>query len=118
MKKILVFLLLVCTLTLCLASCSVSKKDIVGTWRSEWDYNGSNFVGLIEINDDGTYESKTYKFINYGLDYTLSSSKSGEYKIKGKVIYLYQTETKWTEYNYIDGQLENGGLYYTLWEES
>lgn len=116
MKKLIGILLLVCTLTLCLASCGVSDDEVVGTWRGEWEYNGNDFVGVIYINEDGTYSKATYKFINYGLDYTLSSSEAGKYEIDGKEIRLYETESKWSTYTYVDGKLENGGHYYERME--
>lgn len=114
MKKIISILLLICTLTLCLASCGVSKKDLVGTWRGEWEYNGNTFVSVIEIYDNETYTDKTYK--NYNL--VSPTIESGKYEIKGNTIILYKTDTKYTVYNYKDGQLENGGHYYARLENN
>ena len=113
MKKTVSAILLMVTLLLCLASCGLSKKDVVGTWRGEWVYNGNEIVSLLELKEDGTYVDKTYRIS--GLSYKLSSTESGTYSIKGKEIICKSNDFDGhsTSYNYIDGQLENGNHYYT-----
>lgn len=108
MKKIISIVLLVCTLVLCLASCS-SKEKFIGTWRGEWEYNGNLYVSIIDIYEDETYKEVTYK------NYAYYSTETGKYEIEGNEIRLYETEKRWTAYKYIDGQLENGGHYFSLW---
>ena len=109
MKKIISIVLLICTLTICLASCSTSKDKFVGTWRGEWEYNGDLFVSVIDIYEDETYKEVMYK------NYSYHSTETGKYEIEGNEIHLYETDKRWTTYKYTNGQLENGGHYFSPW---
>lgn len=115
MKRIISVLLIVCTLTVCLASCGGTLEDeLAGTWRAEWKKSdGYTYIDVIEIKDGGTYEKRTYRYYYSRLnDLVQLPSVRGVYEIKGNAIVLYETTIKYTVYNYTGGQLENGGVYY------
>ena len=106
MKKLISILLLISVLTLCLASCDVSKKDIVGTWRGEWEHNGNEFVATLQINYNGTFSTTTYK---NGEFYYLHT---GEYEIDGMDISCYYEERRAHAYTYSNGIIKNGDTPY------
>ena len=48
----LIALLILCTL---LAACGPTKDELVGTWTSEWIYNGKSIESIIYLYKSGDY---------------------------------------------------------------
>ena len=117
MKKIISALLLICILTLSLASCGVSKDKLIGMWRGEWEYNGNDIISVFELKEDGTYTEITFKRSAHATDYSISSTENGTYEIKGKKVRLSDAPGSATEFTYKNGKLENGGHYYEQVED-
>lgn len=102
MKKTLSVILLV-VLCLSLASCAVTKKDLVGTWTGSWTYEGNAIERTIVLEDDGTYRSTIYQ------NGSFAKAESGVYEIDGNSISLHETgEMGYSVFDYKGGKLVNG----------
>ena len=87
MKKIIVFMLVLLSSTLCLSSCSkdddinLSKESVIGTWDVTWaEMDGESLdvpagYVYITLNIDGTYKVVMF-----------SDRYSGTYKIEGNTV--------------------------------
>ncbi|MCJ2381446.1 hypothetical protein MUN53_12645 [Parabacteroides sp. AGMB00274] len=87
MKKIIVFMLVLLSSTLCLSSCSkdddinLSKESVIGTWDVTWaEMDGESLdvpagYVYITLNNDGTYKVVMF-----------SDRYSGTYKIEGNTV--------------------------------
>lgn len=87
MKKIIVFMLVLLSSTLCLSSCSkdddinLSKESVIGTWDVIWaEMDGESLdvpagYVYITLNNDGSYKVVMF-----------SDRYSGTYKIEGNTV--------------------------------
>ena len=87
MKKIIVFMLVLLSSSLCLSSCSkdddinLSKESVIGTWDVTWaEMDGESLdvpagYVYITLNNDGTYKVVMF-----------SDRYSGTYKIEGNTV--------------------------------
>lgn len=87
MKKIIVFMLVLLSSTLCLSSCSkdddinLSKESVIGTWDVTWAEMDGESLDIpagyvyITLNNDGTYKVVMF-----------SDRYSGTYKIEGNTV--------------------------------
>lgn len=87
MKKIIVFMLVLLSSTLCLSSCSkdddinLSKESVIGTWDVTWaEMDGESLdvpagYVYITLNNDGTYKVVMF-----------SDRYSGTYKTEGNTV--------------------------------
>lgn len=87
MKKIIVFMLVLLSSTLCLSSCSkdddinLSKESVIGTWDVIWaEMDGESLdvpagYVYITLNNDGSYKVVMF-----------SNRYSGTYKIEGNTV--------------------------------
>jgi len=87
MKKIIVFMLVLLSSTLCLSSCSkdddinLSKESVIGTWDVTWaEMDGESLdvpagYVYITLNNDGSYKVVMF-----------SDRYSGTYKIEGNTV--------------------------------
>lgn len=111
MKFVKSFVTVAVLLAICLSlvACSISKKDVVGTWKGSWDYKGNHFDETIVIREDGTYAATMYKNHQY------YKTETGTYSIDGKELNLHPNGDKGqsTPYNYKSGKLENNGHMFT-----
>ena len=102
MKKLGILILIVSILIMAI-SC-VSKDEIIGTWNSEYTYNGNSFNYTFTLENDGTWTGIVYK------NGYLSSTKYGTYTIEGNKVSLRENgEVSKTIYTYSSGTLENSG---------
>ena len=101
--KILVAIILICSICLGLCACGISKHDAVGTWVGTYVYNGNQFSRSFVLSADGTYAEVTYK------NGALSDSEIGTYEVKGGKVILHENGNMGTstEYKYKGGALVN-----------
>ena len=108
MKKTIAMLCIIVMLTCMLASCGASLNDLIGTWHSDYTYNGSKYSVTFYIDEDGSYGEVTFK------NGVLHSTESGDVEIEGSTVYLHPTGSKSrTVFTYKDGTLLNGDHVYT-----
>lgn len=106
-------LLLALVIVFCaLASCAVSKDDLIGTWKGEWTYNGDKYSGTITLKYTGYYTQTVYK---NGI---IHSYETGDYEIDGKTVRLYNDDAlvhhgEAHVFKYSNGKLTSGVSVYT-----
>lgn len=111
MKFVKSFVTVAVLLAICLSlvACSLSRKDVVGTWTASWTYNGNSIQKTIVIREDGTYTSTIYRNSKH------YETETGTYSIDGKELNLHPNGDKGqsTPYDYKNGKLDNNGHKFT-----
>ena len=83
------------------------KEYLVGLWRSNYVYEGNDFVAFIEYYEDGTYLEILFK------NGAFRSTEAGNYTFEK---HLVENElfdgSAYTRYVLENGQLENGGRFF------
>ena len=101
----LISFVLIAMLCVNLCACGISKTQVVGTWSSNYEYNGSQFSATFELSDDGTYSQIYYK------DGNRHKNEVGTWEIVEGQLRLHENgeEGSYAEYTYQNGKLINGG---------
>ncbi len=86
----------------------LDKEYLVGIWRSEYVYNGSDFIAIIEYHEDDTYLEVIFK------DGAFRSTEEGIYNFNNHSVKneVGDDGMKYTRYELENGELENGGRYF------
>ena len=102
-KKIIIACILAVLAFIILLSLLGAKREIVGLWTGEWDYNGKHINFGIEFTEDGRFGSLAF------ANNKLSSEKYGSYKVGlFRVICKDSTQAE-IHYWHIAGHLINNG---------
>lgn len=100
-------LLMVCAMCVSLCSCGVSEADVVGTWNSEYTYDGVLINKTVMFKEDGSYREVVYRDGRY------ARTEGGTYEINGRKVIATSDRTKAsTTYKYRGGTLVNTGHEY------
>ncbi len=107
MKKTIIVLFIL-ILGISIVACSISKEDIVGTWKGTWYVDGNRLEAKLVIKSDESYYCIMYRNNN------LYKEESGSYVIDGDKITLrpYSGEPG-TIYFFEDGALKSGSALLT-----
>lgn len=89
-------------------ACGISEKELIGTWRSNYVYNGAEIESTMTFYSDGTYYEMSKK------NGVISSYDSGYYTIEGGKVDCHITDCSnkleigsETIYKYRSGKLIN-----------
>ena len=105
-RRLLAFLM-VCALCVSLCSCGASQDDVVGTWNSEYTYDGVLVNITITFTEDGSYREVVYRDGRY------ARTEGGTYEIDGRKVIATSDSTKAsTTYKYRGDKLVNTGHEY------
>ena len=110
--KLLSLIMAISIVLIALTACSVSKDDLIGTWKGEWTYNGAKYSGTIVFKYTGYFTLITYK------NGVINSYVTGDYEIDGKTIRLYDDSSlvhhgEAQVFEYKSGKLTSGVSTYT-----